>query len=267
MEKKGFLVVLCGPSQFGKDYIINNTSKKLEKLDIDTAHPTVYKVRSKRESDPDYVRCVESETDIPIASPDRLEYRVYGQECVYSKSEIESILEQGKIAFVGTGDPDFASKLKEQFYNNSLCVFVRGYAVGAEQMVKTEFSRKGLEIANINSPEGEEILSSMAERFEHIKSLEPQYEQFMQDKTNGADYIYTNYYTMFGGHWNTYFDNKEKSEEDNFVYLIEDIYKRLNEKECPSWRDEYLFQIENTPRNGSPYNLNDEWCEYIEQKD
>ena len=268
MTKKGLLVILCGPSQFGKDYIISQTSQILKKFDLETTQPTVYKIRKSRQNDPAYIKCVEDEKDIPIKPEDRLEYVIYGkQKVVYSKSEIESKLQQGKIMFVTVGDPDFATELKKQFYNNSVSVFVRGFAVGAEQMAKTELTRKELKIADLDTTEGEEILFSMENRLEHIKSLKPQYEKFMQDKVNGADYVYTNYWTLFGGHWNTHFDEIEKSEEYDFIYLIEDIHQQLSKDDNAPWRIKFKRKLDGVVRDRNPYNLDVEWKEYLAQKD
>ena len=79
---KGLVVVICAPSQRGKDFIATKTMEDLSLFDKKSSYATVYKVRKSRKNDEEHIKCVEHKDEITIAETDRLEATIYGSQTI-----------------------------------------------------------------------------------------------------------------------------------------------------------------------------------------
>ncbi len=221
---------------------------------------TAYKTRSPRENDPNYIRCVESIEQIPVQQDDLICSNYGDDKIFYDKQGIESAISRGEIVFMATGIPDLASQIKGLFKGNCLSIFIKRQQVDKETMIREEAKRHGFTKEEIAKAE-----QTVNARIAVYESLKPKYVEYVQHEETGADYIMSNYFTLFGGDWNTSIDNQAKSEIYSAVYEIKQVYDRIQANPEQDWRSDRTLVSSNEDRE-NPLTLLDIYSEYLRRK-
>ena len=220
-KKKGMVVVVCAPSQRGKDLVISKIMEKLiicfedrklcEPAKIDkfgdrvneiSRYATVYKTRPKRKNDPDHVMAIQKVEDCPIPVEDQMGYTIYGtQHVIYSRKEIQEGIDNGEIIFISTGDPDFAREIKREFGNSSFSVVIQGHYKDKDSMIKEEVKRAGgVDIADMDK-----VNAAVDKRIKDREEEANKLQEFLQDCVWGPDMLIRNTYTIFNEEWCSHF--------------------------------------------------------------
>ena len=99
--------------------------------------------------------------------------------------------------------------------------------------------------------------------------MKPEYEAFVADKTNGADYIFKNWHTLTGGDWSSQINEKSKNEFSSFLNFIGHVMKD-NDQNIQSdkpWRGKPFFDwFDEEERTQNLFTMQDEWSKYLESK-
>ena len=279
---KGLVVVICAPSQGGKDFIAKKTMESLEQVDeMKTSYATSYKIREPREDDAEHITCVKDKTEIPVAESDQITATIYGtQQLVYDKKEISDNINNGEIVFITTASPELAQKIKKEFGRHSILVFVKRQQVHADIMLVEDLNRHGKKIPPIYYDKPDSIVEDGFATEEEIKQaqkrvekrlfwyekMKPEYEDFVADRENGADYIFKNWYTLMGGSWNTTIDEKSRTEFSSLCIFIMRV-NRENEREDSNWRENPRFDwFDEEIRTKNIFTMQDEWIQYLVDK-
>lgn len=281
---KGLVVVICAPSQGGKDYIVKHTMQDLEHVyDMTTTYATSYKIREPREDDAEHICCVQDARDIPVDESDQITATIFGtQKLVYDKKEIASKIANGEIVFIATASPELAKKVKKEFGRHSVVVFVKRQQVNQEIMLVEDLNRHGKKIPRVysesNLPEylvesgyaTQEEIDSAQERIKKrmfwYEKMKSEYVEFVADREDGADYIFKNWYTLMGGSWNTTIDEKGRKEFAFLSIFLMQVLKE-NEQEDSDWREKPNFDwFDDEIRTKNIFTMVDEWKKYIEDK-
>ena len=265
---KGLVVVICAPSQGGKDFIAQEVKKRLESFDdMETSYATSYKIREPRKDDKEYIVCVENESDIPVKKEDQISAVIYGtQKIVYDKKEIDDKINKGKIVFIASASPEIAKKVKAEFGDYSIAVFVKRQQVDSSIMIKEDLKRHGIFFDEASDQDVEESVKRVNKRLLEYESMKTEMEEFVANKESGADYIFKNWHTLIGGKWNDEIDEKAKNE---FYSLCNFIWRvRLeNAKNGAKWRSNSSFDLfGEEERTKNIFTMQDEWKKYIEEK-
>lgn len=264
---KGLVVVICAPSQGGKDFVAAEIMNQLTLVDgfDKVSYAKSYKVRKRREEDPEHICCYENESEIPVAQEDRIEYTIYGtQKVVYDKNEIDQRLENGEIVFITTASPELAKKMKKQYGSQCLNVFIKRQQVDENTMIKEDLKRHGISPWDATEEQKEESRNRVEKRIQEYETMKPEYVDFIKDETYGADYIFVNWYTLIGGNWNHTLKEAAESEFAVLSDAIGQTYRFLNGKisDKPKW-----FKLSKQDREKiDPLSLKDEWMEYRRQR-
>ena len=263
---KGLVVVICAPSQRGKDFIATKIMEDLFLFDKKSSYATVYKVRKSRKNDEEHIKCVEHKDEIIIAETDRLEATIYGsQTIVYDKKEIEQKLENGEIVFVATGSPELTKKVKSEFGTQCFSVFVKGQQASEEIMIEEDLKRHGNSSA-LTAKEKEDSKRRVAERLKAYELMKPDYVGLVQDENLGSDYIFINLYTLIGGHWNSEIDEMAKDEFRLLTNAILGMHQMINNNQEEDWKNRYSLSKEERQNVGNIFTLQDVWLEYLARK-
>lgn len=260
---KGLVVVICAPSQGGKDFIVSKTMKSLADYDIKTSYATVYKVREPRDNDGEHIKCVGTQKDVPILQENRIEATIYGsQTIVYDKKEIQEKIESGEVVFIATGSPELAKKVKHEFGIQCINVVVKVQQVSESIMIQEDLKRYGKDKTNSTEEELELSTKRVKKRILAYEQMKPEFLDFLADDKLGANHIFKNVYTLIGGSWNETIDNMSKNE---FIYLtnkVLQIYSCVNNG--IDWENCSISKEERN--NTNLFTLQDVWLEYLEGK-
>jgi len=268
MNKKGLVIVICAPSQGGKDFIAQNVIDYLTNIeDFDAFFATTYKVRKARVEEAEYIHCVESEKDIPVPKTDQISVTIYDtQKVAYDKKEISNAIEDGKIVIIATGSPEAAVKIKNEFDEHCINVFVKRQQVNEKIMVEEDLKRYGILSTEATELQLEESYLRVRKRIEHYEKMKSQYVQFVADEKNGADFIFRNWFTLVGGEWNSNLDEVAKNEFYSLYNFIISVHKYINSNYTASWRNKKKFTLDKSERQIDPMSLQEDWFEYISKK-
>ena len=281
---KGLVVVICAPSQGGKDFIATSTMQGLENLyGLKTSYATSYKIREPRADDAEHIYCVQDENSIPVNKDNQITATIYDtQKLIYDKNEIAQKIENGEVVFIATASTELATKIKQEFGNHSITAFVKRQQVSKEIMLVEDLNRHGCKIPKVYSEknlpkhivdnnyaseqEVFEAINRINNRIEWYEKMKPEYEAFVADKKNGADYIFKNWHTLIGGDWNTTINQKAKDEFLSFQYFISLVIKENNTTQN-NWREEKFFDwFDDEIRTKNIFTMQDEWIKYIMHK-
>ena len=244
---KGLVVVICAPSQRGKDFIATKTMEELSLFDKNSSYASCCKTRKKRVTDGEHIICVKSKEEITIPQADRLEATIYGSQTIaYSKKEIRKKLADGEIVFIATGAPELAKKVKSEFGSQCFSVFVKGQQVNEKTMIKEDMKRYGDLSALTDEKKAkleEDSKLRIANRLAVYEAMKPDYVDFIKDGKLGADYIFINLYTLIGGYWNREIDEMAKGKFAALTNAILDIHQMINNNQ--DWGNRYsLSEVE-----------------------
>lgn len=281
---KGLVVVICAPSQGGKDFIASDTMQSLEKFyDAKTSYATCYKIREARADDAKHIHCIKDESLIPFPATNQITATVYdSQKLIYDKNEISEKINNGEIVFIATGSVELSEKIKQEFEKYSIIAFVKRQQVSKEIMLVEDLNRHGYKIPRIYSEKNiskymvdnnyaskEDVASAekrVINRLYWYEKIKPEYEKFVADKKHGADYIFKNWYTLIGGKWNKTIDEKAKDEFFSFRHFIYLVMKENNQTNS-NWRENNYFDwFDNETRSKNIFTMQDEWIKYLESK-
>ena len=261
---KGLVIVICAPSQGGKDFIATKIMDSLSLFDKKSSYATVYKVRETRENDGKHIKCVRCKEDISVAESDRLEATIYGsQTIVYDKKEIGQKLANGEIVFIATGSPELTKKVKSEFGTQCFSVFVQVQQVSEEIMIKEDLKRHGDPSALIIK-EMENSKQRVTKRLKDYELMKPDYVGFVQDEDLGADHVFKNLYTLVGGSWNSEIDNMAEGEFISLTNKILNIYSMINHN--LDWKNAYSLSEDERKNTKNLFTLQDVWLEYLDRK-
>ena len=268
---EGLVVVICAPSQRGKDFIATKTMEELSLFDKNSSYASGYKTRKARATDGKHITCVESKKEIPIKKSNRLKATIYGsQTIVYDKEEIRKKLADGEIVFIATGAPKLAKKVKSEFGSQCFSVFVKGQQVNEKTMVKEDLKRHG-DLFDLTEEEKSELIEAskrrVTKRIAAYEAMKPDYEDFIEDEKLGADYIFINLYTLIGGYWNSEIDEMAKGKFAALTNAILDIHQMINNNQ--DWGDRYSLsedERKNIIDSDSLFTLQDVLLEYLDGK-
>ena len=281
---KGLVVVICAPSQGGKDFIAKEMMHDLEYFyDAKTSYATSYKIREPREDDAKHIHCVSDESSIPIPIESQISATVYdSQKLFYDKDEIAQKINNGEIVFIATTSPELATNIKQIFNQFAITVFVKRQQVNKGNMLIEDLKRHGIKLPYISSDKDirqyvlqhklatAEDVDSAEKRIEKrlywYEKMKPEYEAFVADKINGADYIFKNWFTLIGGEWNSEINEKSKGEFSSLLTFIINVI-RENNKTNGDWRHKHSFDwFDEEERTKNLFTMRDEWIKYIEAK-
>lgn len=268
---KGLLVVLVAPSQAGKDTIAGKMADYIQTHGYDqpeTVFASVYKTREPRETDPSYIHAVGKDGEVPVKKEDQICAEIFGQTATYNKSEIQALLDQGKIVFVTTCSPKLGTKLKQEYGEQCNTIFIRTatntiYNKNRQAyMGLVEYQRKtGSKLAH-GEIVPDEIIGKMQDRVREFQNLMPEYEAFMQE----ADNITINWWTLFMDDWNTIIKRKSEAEIGRQCSKIYQIYKYINQPHNTPWDSGLHFVASSRERSLPPFSLGPEFEAYREEK-
>lgn len=269
-KKRGLVVSFCAPSQSGKDWLMAEIYKKMEAMGFNKCRfATVYKIRDRRQTDPEYIKCVNDEKEIDIDKEFQLRYYYGDSLIVYDRRQFEEAIKNGEIIFFASCDPSFCELIKSMYKENSFNVYIRTKPKNENQLLAEEINRKSSFKINLahrfyEADEKLKIISMQRNSlFEKMKQL---YIEYVKDKENGADYIAINYFNFFGGDiWNTWFEHRQQDEILRLANKIENIYQFLQINS--SWRSNPNYQLTDEERLVDPLNLVEEWEKYLETKE
>lgn len=282
---KGIVVVICAPSQGGKDFIATSTMQGLENLyRLKTSYATSYKIREPRADDAKHICCVKDENSIPVEKDNQITATIYGtQKLIYNKNEIAQKIENGEVVFIATASTELATKIKKEFGSHSITAFVKRQQVSKEIMLIEDLNRHGCKIPTSfctkknlleyiisnNYATTEEVESAkkrVNERVSWYEKMKPEYESFVADKTTGADYIFKNWHTLVGGSWNSTINEKANNEFLSFQDFISLVIKENNTTQN-NWRENSFFdRFDEEIRTKNIFSMQDEWIKYIQNK-
>lgn len=281
---KGLVVVICAPSQGGKDFIAKEMMHGLEYFcDAKTSYATSYKIREPRLDDAEHIHCVSDESAIPFPVESQISATIYdSQKLFYDKNEIEQKINNGEIVFIATTSAELSMQIKQIFNKYAITVFVKRQQVNKGNMLIEDLKRHGIELPYISSDKdirqyilqnglatAEDIDNAekrIEKRLHYYEKMKSEYEKFVEDKKNGADYIFKNWYTLIGGDWSTEIDEKSKREFSSLLNFIELVMKKNNQTN-DNWRDIPFFDWFNEEeRTKNLFTIQDEWIKYIEAK-
>ena len=163
---EGMVVVICGPSQAGKDFIAEELMRYLSVFNKVTSYASVYKIRDPRTTDGKHIKCITSLDEVRIPQEDRIEDTLFGnQTIIYDKEEIKQRIASGEIVFIATVSPQLAKKVKAEFGKQCYSVFVKSQQVSKEHMLEEDLKRHGVSIDNAS----EEQVASSKKNIEKIQ--------------------------------------------------------------------------------------------------
>ncbi len=266
---KGLLVVLVAPSQSGKDTIAAKMVDKLNSFDFypNATFASVYKTRSPRAEDPAYIHAVGKDGEIPIKKENQISVEIFNQTAVYDKSQIEKLLNEGKIVFVTTCSPELGLKLKAEYGEQCNTIFIRTsrrtiYNQNRDRyMAFIEHQRKNGKKLTSNETVSQEIIEQMKIRMDDFDKLRPQYEDFMQQ----ADNITLNWWTLFMSDWSTKIDHKSEMEIERQCNKISQIFDYINQPHTETWEATECSATDEE-RALPPFSLDPEFVQYREEK-
>lgn len=246
-QNKGLVVVICAPSQGGKDFIAQSLISNLTKVqNIEAFYATTYKTRKARAEEAEYIHCVKSEIDIPIEKENQISVTIYDtQKVVYDKKEIFKAIDDGKIIIIATGSPEAAVKVKNEFGENCISIFVKRQQVDEKTMLIEDFERHGIAFDEATEEQMQESYLRVRKRIEHYEKMKPQFFELIANEKSGADYIFRNWFTLIGGSWDSRLEEMAKNEFYSLYNFVSDIYNYVNNKKsAKSWRlqKNLLFQ-------------------------
>lgn len=258
MENKGLVVVVCGPSQFGKDTVAEQLINKLNSsYKIRSSFATSYIVRERRLTDADHIQCFGTREQIPVAEDDRFEVTMYGnQSVIYDKKEIQDKVDAGDIVFIATGSTELAKTLKRKFDKQCFSVYIKAEEQSEKDMVKVDLERY---YGSSDNPTGEQVEASRArvqKRRECIEKLKPAYDEFVQDEELGPDYVFDNWYHFLQK--KSYMRNFSREEFDDLSFAVTESYRYINEGK--DWSEK--FSLSKEEREKCRGDLFDSWRDY-----
>ena len=262
---KGMIVVVCAPSQGGKDTMTEQIMHCIKVAGYSCGFPTAYKTRPQRQTDPAYIKSVMSKDEIPVPETSQIGYKIYGnQDVVYDKDEIQQHIDNGEIVFIATGDVGFSKTIKEMYKDDSMLIFIKRQQVSKNTMMEEEIKRAGgKEKADLVKVE--ESVNKRIDEYQHMRN---EYQEFVKDKNLGADYIMKNWFTLFGSEWNSQIGEFMRGEVYSAANLIMDIVNFNNDPENAnkSWRGNRRFVLSEEERNTNPLSLQEDYFAYVNER-
>lgn len=262
---KGLVVIICGPSQFGKDATAEQLIERIPNMSltwggvkVPASYATVFKVREKRVNDADHIKCVSAYEEIPVPKDDRIEGVVYGQAIVYDEREIDAKVKNGEIVFIATCSIDLAREVKEQYQDQCFSVCIKAEAMKEKDMVRVDLQRHGYSPNNPTEEQFKESRARVSKRLEYIEGNKDQYNAFVQDEKLGPDCVYNNWYHFIREI--PYLRNYSREDFDDLEFSILDIHHRINKGE--EWKDKYSLSKKEREeyRDLSLFTLMDEYA-------
>ena len=266
---KGLLVVLVAPSQSGKDTIATKMVDELNNHDFypNATFANVYKTRSPRAKDPAYIHAVGKDGEIPIKKENQIAIEIFDQTTVYDKSEIQELLNQGKVVFITTCSPELGLKLKSEYGEQCNTIFIRTSARTIynqnrdRYMAFIEHQRRNNTKLASDETISQDIIDQMKIRMDEFEKLRPQYEAFMQL----ADNITLNWWTLFMDDWSTAIKHKSEREIERQCNKISQIFDYINHPHTETWEGTEC-SASAQERELPPFSLDPEFLQYREEK-
>lgn len=260
MKEKGLVVTICAPSQGGKDFVASNIIDALSKNGQSSKYATAYKSRERRANDPTHIKSFSEGDTLPISPENQIYQSIYGNQIIYDKKEIEEAINNGEIIFIATANTELARTIKEYFGNNCVGMFIRRHQVDKDTMIAEEVKRAGgKEVADLDR-----IEKNVNKRLAAYTLATPEYQRYVKEES-GADYLFINWHTLFGGSWNSTIDEKSHDELMSATYFIERVKNHINSSSTP-WRENPVLKLSPDDRNANPTSLLPDYIDYINNK-